>query len=346
MRPPRSLQELPPRPAHFCLGVERFIRQHTGCEADLQFGSGDLVAACSGGADSTALTIILNCLAKRCGVRVVVVHLDHCLRPESAEDAEFVRQLCEALELELVCERLDVAALAAERGLGLEEAGREARYALLEQVRGECGAQLICTAHHLNDLAEDVLLRLARGAGWPGLGGLPCFDSRRHLLRPLLLTPKAMLLDFLRDCGVSWQQDASNVLASAARNRMRNTVLPLLIRENPNYLESVARLWRQARTDEDFWDDRLAEAEPELRGDCLFLAHGRLKSLHPAERLRLYKSLLDRLGAGQALSDALYQLDEAAMEGRDASIQFPGLKLAKVTSKGILFGPDPRASNR
>ena len=346
MRPPRSLQELPPRLAHFCLGVERFIRQHTACGADFPFGSGDLVAACSGGADSTALTIILNCLAKHCGVRVVVVHLDHCLRTESTEDAEFVRRLCEKLELELVCERLDVAALAVERGTGVEETGREARYALLERVRAGCGAHLVCTAHHLNDLAEDVLLRLARGAGWPGLGGLPCFDSGRRLLRPLLLTPKATLVDFLRDCGMSWRQDASNVLASAARNRMRNTVLPLLIRENPNYLESVARLWRQARTDEEYWDTRLAEASPERRGDGLFLARDRLESLHPAERLRLYKSLLDRLGAGQALSDALYQLDEAAMKHRDASIQFPGLKLAKVSSKGILFGPDPRALSR
>ncbi|MGE4292269.1 MAG: tRNA lysidine(34) synthetase TilS [Desulfovibrio sp.] len=314
-----------------------------------------VVVACSGGADSTALTLILHCLARRKGGRVIVVHLDHCLRHESREDAAFVARLCEALGLELHSERLDVAALAAAQGLGLEEAGRNARYDLLEKVRRESNAALICTAHQLNDLAEDVLLRLARGAGWPGLGGLPGFDPQRRLLRPLLLTPKVELLDFLRGCQMTWREDASNVLSAAARNRMRHTLLPLFLRENPNFLESVARLWRQARSDEQYWQERietfgLGEFRkipdgPQAGGGSFFVPRERLIALHAAERLRLYKRLLDDLGPGQVLSDALHQLDTAMLERRDAVVQFPGLKLAHASPRGVRFGPDPRLAD-
>lgn len=342
MRPPRSLQELPPRLAHFCLGVERFLLRELG----LDLSTGNVVAACSGGADSTALTLILHCLTRKHGTRVIVAHLDHGLRLESRIDATFVAQLCDALGLELHSAQQDVAALAAEQRIGLEEAGRNARYEVLEEIRRKTGAVLVCTAHQLNDLAEDVLLRLARGAGWPGLGGLPGFDPQRRLLRPLLLTPKSELIGFLRGCQMPWREDASNALNSATRNRMRHQLLPLFLRENPNFLESVARLWRQARTDEDYWRQHPSGEVAESDGETLFVPHDRLADLHPAERLRLYKTLLDRLGAGQALSDTLYQLDQAASLRRDAVVQFPGLKIARITTAGVYFEPDPRAPDR
>lgn len=356
-RPPRSLQDLPPHGAHFCLGVERFVLRELlgGAESgppgatppssavpDNPFAH-TLVAACSGGADSTALVLVLQCLTRRHGGRVLVAHLDHGLRAESGEDARFVAELCAALDLECVRERRDVAALARDRRLGLEDAGRAARYALLERLRRERDAALVCTAHQLDDLAEDVLLRLTRGAGWPGLGGLPGYDPGRHLLRPLLLTPKAELVAFLRGVGMDWRQDASNALASQTRNRMRHQVLPLLLRENPHFRESVARLWRQARTDEAFWEERVGALRGEACDGGRFFAAGALLERRQAERLRLYKAALDGQGPGQALSDGLHAVDEALTRGRPAVIQFPGLKVARVSARGVWFGPDPRA---
>ncbi|MGE4553864.1 MAG: tRNA lysidine(34) synthetase TilS, partial [Desulfovibrionaceae bacterium] len=156
---PRSLQELPPHWAHFCLGLERFAAWRLGRD----FRHLSLVVGFSAGADSSALLQALVCLADRGDLRLTAVHLDHGLRPESADDAAFAARACAELGVELAAERVDVAEIARRDGLGLEDAGRRERYALFERVRAARGADLVCTAHQLNDLAEDVLLRLARG---------------------------------------------------------------------------------------------------------------------------------------------------------------------------------------
>ena len=250
---PRSIQELPPKRAHFVLGVERFLRGELGIDPGAGPDGKRFLVAVSGGADSTALLLVCTLLARRHGGSVAAAHLDHALRPESARDAAFVRELCAALAVPLHERRTDVAGLARERGVGLEEAGRDARNEWFAELIEHEAADYLCTGHHLDDLAEDVLLRLLRGAGWPALAGMAAFDPRRRLLRPFLLTPKAELAALLADLGIPWCEDASNADPAFTRNRVRSRILPLLLEENPAFPEAVARLWRQGRLDEDYW---------------------------------------------------------------------------------------------
>jgi tRNA(Ile)-lysidine synthase len=324
---PNSLQDLPPKWAHFCLGIERFITD----DLALDTTGMTLAVGLSGGADSTALLLCLHWLAVKNGGRVVAAHLNHRLRPEADNDARWAAALCESLGVPCVVREEDVAALAASRGVGVEEAGREARYILFADVLAQHGADFITLGHHLDDLGEDVLMRLARGTAWPGLSGMVGRDDGRRLLRPLLLTPKSTLTRFLTALGVPWREDATNSDPRWARNRIRATVMPLLLQENPNFLDAVARLWRVGSADRDYWDAM-------TRNTGTTLSDTTLAEAHRALRLRLYKAALDGLGPGQPLADTLFGLDRAWQDRRiGATFQFSGEKTAAITAAGVVF---------
>lgn len=330
---PTRIQDLPPAWAKFCLGFERFLLR----DLALPLRDQSLLLACSAGSDSTALLLILRCLAPRLGVRVNVAHLDHRLRPESALEADHLGRLCQNLGVRFIAGASNVARYAQATGTGLEEAGRILRYRFLFGVRKRIGAGLLLTAHHADDLAEDVLMRLVRGTGWPALSGMSCWDPVRLLLRPLLHTPKQRLRNFLHDVDIEWMEDAGNADQDHFRNRIRSQVLPLLVRENPKFLSGIIRLHKQGEQDTALFHDLISplvrQDEP---GD--FLESSRLATLHPGLRLRLYKTVIDALGPGQVLHDALLRLDLAWRDGAiGARIQFPGGKHALVVTQGIQF---------
>ncbi|MBO4312360.1 MAG: tRNA lysidine(34) synthetase TilS, partial [Desulfovibrionaceae bacterium] len=236
-----------------------------------------------------------------------------------------------AKALGVPCElgRADVRALAASTGAGLEEAGRAARYAFLEEVRQRHGAEWILLAHHADDLVEDVLLRLIRGAGWPALGGMPALDAQRHLLRPFLELSKSELEAFARQEGAAWLHDASNESDAFRRNRLRHHVLPLLFAENPALRRTIARLWELAREDERFWESYLSP----IVSTCLCgegeaaLAEAKARALPRAARLRLFAKLIAHVGRGkgQPRAETLFALDNALLAPqRPKRFQFPG----------------------
>ena len=329
---------MPPRQAHLCLDIGRFISDDLG----LDLSNKSLVVALSGGVDSTALLLTLLGLAPRLGLKLCAAHLDHGLRPEAAAEAEAVRALCAAQEVRYIVETAPVREMSQSQGMGLEEAGRKLRYAFLERVRVEQNADWICLGHHLNDLAEDVLMRLIRGTGWPGLGGMQAFAPQRRLVRPLLLTPKDRLREFVSALEICWQEDKSNSDPLFMRNRVRQQILPLFLEENPNFLQNVADLWQLARLDQEYFKTAAArlwsstgESLPEGQG---LLPGSVLNEAPQALRLRLYKDELDALGPGQALHAGLRQLD-AAWEARRTGkkFQFPGDKVALIQREGIFF---------
>lgn len=353
---PERLQDLPPRWAHFCLGIEKSAEAWLG----VALGGKTLLVAVSGGLDSTALLVVGRLLARKNHGRILAAHLDHRLRPESPDDARFVQELCARLDVPCTVEAAHVAAYAEALGLGLEDAGRRLRAAFLARQRQKQGADLILLGHQLDDLAEDVLLRLCRGVGWPGLGGMAGFDPERRILRPFLHTPKAELKAFAEALGLAWREDQSNADRSFARNRLRAEVLPLLLREGPGFLDSVTRLSRLAAIDRGYFDAALAQAGfpasafPLRRAQNreapdagvpappppapVFLPRERIEPLHPALRLRLYRRVLDSLGPGQVLADSLLLLDQAFAHKRTGClVQFPGSKAARITALGIDF---------
>lgn len=324
---PRSLQDLLPKWAHFCLYTERFITHELGVELEGK----RIVVGLSGGIDSTALLLVLRYLSVRNDFTVLAAHLDHNLRDESAEDARWCEQLCESLDIQCVTDVCNVTETAQEAGIGLEEAGRHARYAFYQDILADKHADLIALGHHQGDLSEDVLMRFIRGTGWPGLSGMTGYDEERSLIRPFLMLPKSTLKAFLTYAGVEWREDISNEDPLWMRNRIRNEVLPLILRENPNFGDSVGRLWKIGRIETEYWDE-LADSVAES------LDNATLAASHKAVRLRMYKACLDKIGPGQALAHSLFKLDEAWEEKKvGAVLQFPGDKTATITASGVDF---------
>ena len=207
--------------------LARTIREH-----NLIQSNDTLIVALSGGADSAAL---LDLLAKLPGfnLRLVAAHLNHCLRGVEADaDEEFCRKLAADYGIPFDVLQVDVKALAYSEGLNLEDAGRRARINFLDQIRDKYCAAAVATAHHSDDQAETVLMRLLRGSGMTGLAGMP-YRNQRGYIRPLLDVSRAEIEQYLSDRGLGWREDASNRDTTFLRNRIRHELLPLLEQYNP-----------------------------------------------------------------------------------------------------------------
>lgn len=175
-----------------------------------------LIVAVSGGVDSV---VMLDRLAKTGARRLIVAHVDHGIREDSAEDELFVRKLAKKYGFEFVSTRLRLGSEAS------EEAARHARFAWLETVRRQYGAQAIATAHHQDDVLETMVINLVRGTGWRGLCSLR-ETSRRH--RPLLGLSKAEITGYALARGLNWREDITNESLRYLRNRIRSLIIPRL----------------------------------------------------------------------------------------------------------------------
>ena len=209
-----------------------------------------LLLAVSGGSDSTALLVIAARWAKRLkrAPKLIAVTIDHGLRPQSRHEATAVKRLARRLGVPHRTLRW--------RGrkpkTGLQEAARLARYALLAQAAIRAGYEHILTAHTLDDQAETVLLRLARGSGLTGLAGmahaspLPINEETAiFLVRPLLRIPKTRLVATLKAAGVGHSEDPTNRDPRFTRARLR-TLMPVLAREGLD-ARSLTRLAARMR---------------------------------------------------------------------------------------------------
>ncbi|MEZ0575369.1 tRNA lysidine(34) synthetase TilS [Halodesulfovibrio aestuarii] len=331
---PTGLQELNPKAAHLCLGIENFITR------ELQTSLEDtvLLVALSGGVDSSALLIILTCLAQKNGFCIHAAHFNHQLRPEADAEETHIRQLCSSLDIELTTDSQDIAAYASGHKLGIEEAARLRRYAFLESTRLAVNADWIVTGHHANDLAEDVMMRLIRGTGWPALGGMQGKCNNRKLLRPLLTTPKDDLISFANACSLTWCEDASNIDKQFLRNRVRSQIIPLLCKENPAFLDATTSLWKLAQVDTDHWAEIINQHLQKTDFDSPKLLKEDLSSMSQATRLRVYKAVLNSMGKGQPLQQNLLALDTAWQANVGGKVvQFPGNKIATIRKGTIYF---------
>jgi tRNA(Ile)-lysidine synthase len=224
---------------------------------------GDRVGvAVSGGADSVALLRLLLELRRELGIVLSVVHFNHKLREaDSEEDERFVADLAQENKLEFHSASGDVAQHAAREHLSLETAARKLRYQFFRQLLVEGKLTRIATAHTLDDQAETVLLRMARGAGTRGLAGVypqlsvpsPQF-SDAAIVRPLLSVRRKDLEGYLGALGQTWREDKSNRDLRHARNRVRHEILPRLEQDlNPAVREVLAETAEIARAEEEYW---------------------------------------------------------------------------------------------
>ncbi len=208
-----------------------------------------LLCAVSGGADSVCLLHILKGLAPELGFTLHAAHYHHGIRGGEADrDRDFVRELCRQWDIPLHTGAGDVPAHAASRGVGLETAARELRYAFLEDTASHLEKCRIATAHQAEDNAETLLMHLCRGTGLQGLCGIP--PVRGRIVRPLLVLDRPEVLAYLSARQIPHMEDSTNALEDQVRNRLRHSVLPVLRELNPRFPAAALRASLLLRQDE------------------------------------------------------------------------------------------------
>jgi len=233
--------------------IRRTIRRHDLCPPGTR-----LLVGLSGGSDSVALVLLLQELAETADFALVcLAHLNHRLRPSSLRDEQFCRAFAGRVGLPIVVETIDVASYAQTQRLSVEAAARRLRYEFLQRAAETVTADRIAVGHTRDDQAETFLLKLIRGAGLTGLGGI--YPRRGMVVRPLLDVSRADLRAYLDACGQTWVEDETNLDLENPRNRIRHRVLPELdLAYGASVSQTIARAAAIVREDGQ-WLDELAE---------------------------------------------------------------------------------------
>lgn len=269
-----------------------------------------IVVGLSGGADSVALCHILHILAKQYDWQLLAVHVHHGLRgTEADEDATFVQNFAASYDIPCQIRAIPVRQMAEQWGKGLEETGRILRYEIFTELAGENGK--IAVAHHANDQAETLLMRLCRGTGLQGMQGM--LPVRDQVIRPLLFCSRAEIEAYCQSMGLSYRIDSTNQDTVYARNHMRHAVLPLLEKMYAGSTQHLAEAASRFAEENAYMQQ---QAEIALTQSCVqsvpyTLSCTCLTRLHPALRRRVL-----RLAVQQAQGDLhnLYQSHIQAME--------------------------------
>jgi len=260
-----------------------------------------IVAAVSGGPDSMALLHLLKAISIREQFAVAAAHLDHRFRgEESAAEARLVRETAELWGIPCDIGAVDLPHYIEETGMNPQAASREKRYAFLREAASRRGARAIMTAHHGDDQAETVLMRIIRGTGVGGLAGIPerRTEGEVELIRPLLRITKRELLEYCERNGVPYAFDSSNAKRHYFRNAVRIDLMPVLEQYNPQVRSSLARLAELASAEHDYMEReaRRALGEAAVReGSGWRLERRRLCGFHVALQRRVIKLILNCL---------------------------------------------------
>lgn len=314
-------------------------------ERDL-IGPGDkVIAAFSGGADSTALLIALFELKKELCFELEAAHFNHGIREISADDDEaFCKETCEKLGIPFHSKKGDVPDFAMKEGLSIETAARLLRYDFLYEIGKRICASSIAAAHHAEDNAESIMMHVIRGSGLAGLCGmkakleleLPSPKSRAEkrrftVIRPLLDFKKSELIGFLKERAQEYRVDETNSLANTARNRLRLRVLPEIVEGiNKNAVNNIVRLGRIASEDENFLRSLASDALERSRCAEGYDSNA-LKELPSPIKKRAIRIILEENGA---LIDAeqthIDAISELLVKQSGAGIDLPSLARARM----------------
>jgi len=312
-----------------------------------------VVAAVSGGPDSMAMLHLLKASADREGWRVIAAHVNHGFRPqESAAEAELVRETAVEWGIPFELAEIDMPAHIAETGENAQAASRERRYAFLRETARRHGASRIAVAHHADDQAETVLMRILRGSGVKGLAGIPMKrgEEELELIRPLLRITKSELLAYNQRHGVPSASDSSNAKTHYLRNSVRLEALPYLERYNPDLRAGLARLAELASADDDYMEAearRALAAGARRAGGGWRLDLNVLRGLHLALQRRMIKLILNGLAGlhAQARFEQVEEIVSTLTADRPDVARFDiGSGLVLIREYGYAYiGPAPEA---
>ncbi len=216
-----------------------------------------IIVAVSGGSDSIALLHLLKSLEKEMTFSCIAVHLNHKLRgDESFRDEIFVKDFCKVLQVPLSVKREDIRAFAKKNRQNLEKAGRDRRYAFFKKMAKKYSCSAIFTAHTRDDQVETLLMRLFRGTGLQGAGGIRdnSLQDGFQIVRPLLSINKKSILSYLKEKKLTFITDSSNKDISFTRNKMRLKVIPYIKRELGDFQKQLIDFSEICRDVDTFFD--------------------------------------------------------------------------------------------
>ena len=283
------------------------------------FRRGDsILVAYSGGADSSALLSVLLELKAEWLLTLTVAHFNHKLRKGAEEDERFVRSISAEYSLPLIVGSEDVRSYARTWSLNLEEAGRKLRYEFLGKAAKECGAVKIATGHTMTDQAETFLMRLLRGSGAQGLGGIhPVVDGK--IIRPLIEVEREEVEAYCRERILQYSVDESNLDRRFLRNRVRLELIPFLkARFEPKIVSHLSQLTSILR-EEDLLLDSLGKEKAEMaiseKDSRMNISLRILSSLPRALKRRVMRNFIlkvkgDLRGVSFSEVEALLELNE------------------------------------
>lgn len=214
--------------------LDRF-NSHIGEQQLCRFGERILLAV-SGGIDSVAMAHLF----REAGYSCAMAHCNFQLRGGDSEaDETFVRSLAGALEIPVFVNRFDVEERVREKGISVQMAARELRYAWFEELMEDHAFDRLATAHNKNDAVETFFLNLSRGTGLRGLTGIP--PSNGRIIRPLLFATREEITAYVKRNNLTHRQDASNLETKYRRNKIRHDVIPVLEQINPGFIETMSQ---------------------------------------------------------------------------------------------------------
>lgn len=298
-----------------------------------------ILIAVSGGPDSMAL---LHLFLRWDPTRIGVFHLNHRFRESAEREAQFVADYAQKVGIPVEIVSYDVTGYLKISGESKQQGARTIRYRLLEDYANQGGYSRIALAHHGDDQAETVLMRLLRGSGLHGLAGIP--PQRGRLIRPLLAFYKEELLRYCKEFHVPFVEDESNFQPVYLRNRVRQELLPFLAAEyNPEIVSQLVRVADMAREDElelqERAEDLCTQHSFKRKGQLLF-PREIFCSLSVSMQRRVLRSLL-RLYQGHLLQIGFEHIEAwrlELLENTTFRLSLPQVSVA--ATKGHLFVGD------
>ena len=311
--------------------------------AELLRSGRPVLAGISGGRDSMALLSLLSGMP---GCHLIACHVNHGLRPEAEEEAQFVRRYAASLGVPCVQEQADVRGMARTRGISIEEAARDARQALFLTWAADRPGAFVALAHHRNDQQETALLHLYRGAsGIHGMSPVSTWANGLTVVRPLLDFSREDITAYLTQRHIPWREDSSNQSTEYTRNALRHEVIPrldaLFQRDTSLSFSRACRIENQIRTALSQALDSMNLTDPQGR---LFLP--KVNRLPAELRQCAVHDYLRRQNIPNLTEDAVLRVMSILDTDGPSRTSLPGGKLAVRKEKRLTVRDTPRPVNK
>ena len=254
----------------------------TICKYHMIDSSDRILVGLSGGADSSALLLVLKNLSQRLGITLVAAHLNHGIRGEEAlRDEEFSSKLCEELGVEFISKKVCVPSYAKEHKLSEEMAARVKRYEFFFETSTQYNCSKIAVAHNSNDNAETILLNLIRGSGSKGIEGISPVNNT--IIRPLIRMSRFTIEEYLTKNGKTFVTDSTNLEDIYARNIIRNNVIDSMQKINTAALDNIIRCSEIIAKESEYIDSVIKNLNMfTVDSESVKINRSIFESLHPA----------------------------------------------------------------